>query len=124
MSDNKSAVFGIYSTRSTAEIAVDALVKAGIPPPNISILLPENPGGPTELGTERGTKASGGYDSRLDRRRRHWWDARVVGGCWPVGHSGPRSFHRSGTDCSRLGGDRCRKCDRWGYRGFDRLGDS
>ena len=65
MSDNKAAVFGIYSTRSIAEIAVASLVKAGIPPPNISVLLPENPGGPTELGTERATKAPGGTTAGL-----------------------------------------------------------
>jgi len=51
MSDNKVAVFGIYSTRNAVENATDALVKAGFPTSDISVLLPESMGGPKDMGT-------------------------------------------------------------------------
>jgi hypothetical protein len=60
MSDKKVAVFGIYSTRSAVENATDALVKAGFPTSDISVLLPESMGGPKDMGTEKTTKAPEG----------------------------------------------------------------
>jgi hypothetical protein len=60
MSDKKVAVFGIYSTRSAVENATDALVKAGFPTSDISVLLPESMGGPKDMGTEKATKAPEG----------------------------------------------------------------
>jgi len=53
MSDKKVAVFGIYSTRNAVEKATDALVKAGFPTSDISVLLPESMGGPKDMGTEK-----------------------------------------------------------------------
>ena len=60
MSDKKVAVFGIYSTRNAVENATDALVKAGFPTSDISVLLPESMGGPKDMGTEKATKAPEG----------------------------------------------------------------
>jgi hypothetical protein len=60
MSGKKIGVFGIYSTRTGVESAVDALVRAGFPSPDISVLLPENLAGTKEMGTEKATKAPEG----------------------------------------------------------------
>jgi len=60
MSDKKVAVFGIYSTRSAVENATDALISAGFPASDISVLLPQSLGGPKDMGTEKGTKAPEG----------------------------------------------------------------
>jgi hypothetical protein len=59
MSDKKTAVFGIYSTRNGAEQAAEALVSAGFASGDISVLLPENLG-TREIGTEKNTKAPEG----------------------------------------------------------------
>src|SRR6202021_1847477 len=60
MSGKKVGAFGIYSTRVGVENAVDALVRAGFPSPDISVLLPENLAGTKEMGTEKATKAPEG----------------------------------------------------------------
>jgi hypothetical protein len=60
MSGKKVGVFGIYSTRVGVENAVDGLVRAGFPSPDISVLLPENLAGTKEMGTEKATKAPEG----------------------------------------------------------------
>src|SRR5271154_788378 len=59
MSDKKTAVFGIYSTRNSAEQAAEALVNAGFATGDISVLLPENLGS-KEIRTEKATKAPEG----------------------------------------------------------------
>ncbi len=59
MSDKKTAVFGIYSTRRGAEQAANSLVGAGFGMGDISVLLPENLGD-RELTTEKATKAPEG----------------------------------------------------------------
>src|ERR1700756_4933413 len=59
MTEKKTAVFGIYSSRETAERAADAIVKAGFSPADISVLLPENLGN-RSIGTEKSTKAPEG----------------------------------------------------------------
>src|SRR5580765_4756051 len=60
MSDNKkTAVFGIYANRDTAERATDAIVKSGFSASDISVLLPENLGS-QQIGTEKATKAPEG----------------------------------------------------------------
>jgi|ERR1700730_15298873 len=60
MAGKKVAVFGIYSTRAAVENAADALVKAGFPASDISVLLPESLAGTKEMGTEKATKAPEG----------------------------------------------------------------
>jgi hypothetical protein len=60
MSGKKVGVFGIYSTRAGVENGVDALVRAGFPSPDISVLLPESVAGTKEMGTEKATKAPEG----------------------------------------------------------------
>ena len=60
MSDKKVGVFGIYSTRTAVENAVDALGKAGFPASDVSVLVPESLGGPKDMGTEKATKAPEG----------------------------------------------------------------
>jgi hypothetical protein len=60
MSGKKVGVFGIYSTRMGVENGIDALVRAGFPSPDISVLLPENLAGTKEMGTEKATKAPEG----------------------------------------------------------------
>lgn len=59
MADKKTAVFGIYSSREGAERAADAIVNAGFPAADISVLLPENLGN-RSIGTEKATKAPEG----------------------------------------------------------------
>jgi hypothetical protein len=59
-SGKKVGVFGIYSTRAGVENGADALVRAGFPSPDISVLLPESLGGTKEMGTEKATKAPEG----------------------------------------------------------------
>jgi hypothetical protein len=60
MSGKKTAVFGIYSTRTAVEDATDSLVKAGFPASDISVLLPESLGGTKDMGTQKATKAPEG----------------------------------------------------------------
>jgi len=60
MSGKKVAVFGIYSTRSSVETAVESLVKIGFPAADISVLLPETLDGPRDMGTVKATKAPEG----------------------------------------------------------------
>src|ERR1700675_340682 len=60
MSSKKVGVFGIYSTRVGVENGADALVRAGFPSPDISVLLPESLAGAKEMGTEKATKAPEG----------------------------------------------------------------
>lgn len=59
MSDKKTSVFAIYSTRSATEQAVNSLMNAGFTANDISVLLPENLGG-REIGTEKASKAPEG----------------------------------------------------------------
>src|ERR1700737_3498600 len=59
MAEKKTAVFGIYSTRSAAENAADAIVKSGFATSDISVLLPENLGA-KPIATEKATKAPEG----------------------------------------------------------------
>ena len=60
MSGKKVGAFGIYSTRAGVENGADALVRAGFPSPDISVLLPESLAGTKEMGTEKATKAPEG----------------------------------------------------------------
>src|SRR5260370_27680842 len=60
MANKKVAVFGIYSTRADVENATDSLVTVGFPTSDISVLLPENLGGPKDMGTKKATKAPEG----------------------------------------------------------------
>ncbi len=60
MSGKKVGVFGIYSTRTGVENGADALVRAGFPSPDISVLLPESLAGVKEMGTEKASKAPEG----------------------------------------------------------------
>jgi hypothetical protein len=60
MAGKKVGVFGIYSTRAAVENGADALVRAGFPSPDISVLLPESLAGTKEMGTEKATKAPEG----------------------------------------------------------------
>jgi hypothetical protein len=59
-SGKKVGAFGIYSTRAAVENGADALVRAGFPSSDISVLLPESLGGTKEMGTEKATKAPEG----------------------------------------------------------------
>jgi hypothetical protein len=59
MPGKKTAVFGIYSSLSTADDATDVLVRSGFTAADISALLPEN-FGPKRLVTEKSTKAPEG----------------------------------------------------------------
>ena len=59
MENKKTAAFGIYKSVSAADIATDALVKAGFAAADVSVLLPENLG-TRQIGTEKATKAPEG----------------------------------------------------------------
>ena len=58
MSKN-TAVFGIYSTRSSVEVAIENLRTAGFRSTDISVLFPENQGS-KDLAVEKSTKAPEG----------------------------------------------------------------
>lgn len=60
MADKRTAVFGIFSTRASAEEAADMLIQSGFPNSDISVLLPESLGGPAAVGTKKATKAPEG----------------------------------------------------------------
>ncbi len=59
MPGKRTAVFGIYSSLSSADDATDVLVRSGFIAADISALLPEN-FGPKQLATEKSTKAPEG----------------------------------------------------------------
>lgn len=59
MAGKKTAVFGIYSSLSTADNATDTLVRNGFTAADISALLPENFGS-KQIATEKSTKAPEG----------------------------------------------------------------
>src|SRR5271154_3646991 len=59
MEDKKTAVFGIYSSTSQAERAVDTLVQAGFRGADISVLLADNRG-TKDFAHEKETKAPEG----------------------------------------------------------------
>ena len=59
MAGKKTAVFGIYSTLSSADHATDTLIRSGFAPSDISALLPENLGS-RQIGTTKATKAPEG----------------------------------------------------------------
>src|ERR1700683_3131323 len=59
MAGKKTAVFGIYSSLSTADNATDTLVRNGFTAADISALLPENFGS-KQIATEKATKAPEG----------------------------------------------------------------
>ena len=59
MASKKTAVFGIYSTRTQVETAADLLSRSGFPVTDLSVLLPESLGS-KDMGTEKATKAPEG----------------------------------------------------------------
>jgi hypothetical protein len=59
MADKKTAVFGIYSTVTQAELAVDALVKEGFSNGDVSVLMSDNRGS-RDFAHEKNTKAPEG----------------------------------------------------------------
>src|SRR5580700_8818670 len=59
MENKKTAVFGIYTTVAAADLATDALVKAGFSAADVSALLPENLGS-KPIATEKNSKAPEG----------------------------------------------------------------
>ena len=60
MSGKKVGVFGIYATRLAVESATDALITAGFPSSDISVLMPETLSGAKDMGTEKSSKAPEG----------------------------------------------------------------
>ncbi len=59
MAGKNTAVFGIYRTRSEAEVAADEVLAAGYRNEDISVLLPEN-AGTKDFAHEKGTKTPEG----------------------------------------------------------------
>src|SRR6202046_5438538 len=59
MAGKKTAAFGIYPSRATAEIAVDQLVSAGFSQADISVLMADNQGS-KDFAAEKNTKAPEG----------------------------------------------------------------
>jgi hypothetical protein len=59
MENKKTAVFGIYTTVASADLATDSLVKAGFSAADVSALLPENLGS-KPIATEKNSKAPEG----------------------------------------------------------------
>jgi hypothetical protein len=59
MENKRTAVFGIFKTRSQAETAVDSLIREGFAPADISVLLSEG-GSTKEFAHEKNTKAPEG----------------------------------------------------------------
>lgn len=59
MSDKKTSVFGIYTSREAVELAVDTFLKSGFATSDVSVLLPENLGS-KPIATHKDTKAPEG----------------------------------------------------------------
>jgi hypothetical protein len=59
MENKKTAVFGIYTTVASADLATDSLIKAGFSAADVSALLPENLGS-KPIATEKNSKAPEG----------------------------------------------------------------
>jgi hypothetical protein len=59
MAGKKTAVFGIYSSVTQAEVAVDALVNEGFPNSDVSVLMSDNQGS-KDFAHEKNTKAPEG----------------------------------------------------------------
>jgi hypothetical protein len=59
MTGKKTAVFGIYATRTGAEHAIETLTKSGFPISDVSALVPDALGS-KDMGTEKATKAPEG----------------------------------------------------------------
>src|ERR1035437_5614729 len=59
MTGKKTAVFGIYATRTGAEHAIETLTKSAFPISDVSVLVPEALGS-KDMGTEKATKAPEG----------------------------------------------------------------
>src|SRR5438270_9535535 len=59
MAGKNTAVFGIYTTRTAAEAAVDELISAGFPSADVSVLLPDVQS-TREVAHEKNTKAPEG----------------------------------------------------------------
>src|SRR5580704_5650699 len=59
MAVKNESVFGIYSSRTSAENAISGLRENGFPRTDVSVLLPENLG-TRELATDKSTKAPEG----------------------------------------------------------------
>src|SRR3954462_12362684 len=57
--DKRTSVFGIYTTRSAAEHAVDELIRRAFTPSDVSVLVPVG-GGVQDLAHEKHTKAPEG----------------------------------------------------------------
>ena len=101
MSGKKVGVFGIYSTRVGVENGVDALVRAGFPSPDISVLLPESLAGTKEMGTEKATKAPEGTTAGVTAGGVIGGTLGVLAGVGLVGDPWPRAFHRRRPDHGR-----------------------
>jgi hypothetical protein len=59
MENKKTAVFGIYTTVASADLATDSLIKAGFSAADVSALLPENLGS-KPIATQKNSKAPEG----------------------------------------------------------------
>src|ERR1700756_3980337 len=59
MADKKTSVFGIYSSVTQAELAVDALVHGGFTNSDVSVLMADNQGS-KDFAHEKNTKAPEG----------------------------------------------------------------
>jgi len=59
MENKKTAVFGIYTTVASADLATDSLIRAGFSAADVSALLPENLGS-KPIATEKNSKAPEG----------------------------------------------------------------
>ena len=121
MAGKNTAVFGIYTDRSSVDRAVEALKAAGFSNNDVSALFPENKG-TKDFAHEKeheGTRRC--YD-----RRRNWsiagWRVGLAGRNWRVGNSWPRTLHRSWSDHGSTGWSRSWRRGRRSYRCLDRNG--
>ena len=57
MTDNKTAVFGIYAQRKECEQAAEELINVGFLPTDLSVLLPENLANSPNVVIQKSTKA-------------------------------------------------------------------
>ena len=123
MSGKKVAVFGIYSTRSGVENAADALVKAGFPTSDISVLLPESLGGQGH-GNAKATKAPEGTAAGVTTGGIIGGTLGVLAGVGLLGDPGLGPFIAAGPIMAGLGGTGRRRGSRRSYRSADRHGNS
>ena len=121
MAGKNTAVFGIYTNRTSVERAVEAFKAAGFSNNDVSVLFPENQG-TKDFAHEKSTKAPEGATTGAGTGAVIGWWVGMAGGNWRVSNSWPRPVYRCRSDHGGTGGSRSWRRSRWSYGCPDRNG--